>query len=294
MSKNRGLGKGLSALISESNVEVSTNEDTVYSKERTTLPLNLLVPGKFQPRRNFSNEALHELSESIKKNGVVLPIVVRRLEEDNKYQIIAGERRWRASKLAGLEEVPVIVRDLNDNEALEFALIENIQRQDLSPLEEAEGYERLMQEFNYTQEQLATSLGKSRSHVTNLLRLLSLPNEIKKLLDEGQLSMGHARALINVENNIELAYQVVENGMSVRDLEKLAANGKASSKKKVNYSSVNAQAKDQDIINLEESITKTLGMKVKIEETEDGGRVVIFFHNLEQLDTIIQKLNESI
>jgi len=219
MSKRTGLGRGLSALMGEAASALEL-QDTNIQSEHNHLPLENLVAGLYQPRKFFYEEDLQELSASIQKRGVLQPIIVRPLGQ-NKYQIIAGERRWRASKMAGLSTIPAIVKELTDKEALEFAIVENVQRQDLNPLEEAEGYQRLIEEFSYTQDVLAKSMGKSRSHITNLLRLLTLPDEIKDYIYDGSLSMGHARSLINVENNIELAKKIISEGLNVRQAEQL-------------------------------------------------------------------------
>ena len=234
----RGLGKGLSALISENYVSppaaaikptAETKAGGVY-----TLPVNKLHPGKFQPRSQFDPVMLTELAESIRKNGLMQPIIVRPSKtQAGKYEIIAGERRWRAAQMAGLEQVPVIIREIADKQALELALVENIQRQDLSPLEEAGGYQRLIEEFEYTQEELAATIGKSRSHIANLLRLLSLPEEIRGMLDNGELTAGHARALIGVPGAVEMAHEIVRRGLNVRQTERYSRQAQGVEKKTV-------------------------------------------------------------
>lgn len=295
----KGLGKGLSALIAEINVDTPTQSfNPILDRQSITeLPLDLIDTSPYQPRKYFSEEGLRELSDSIRKNGVMQPVIVR--VKGSRYELIAGERRWRASKLARLNYIPVVVKDLSDKEALEFALIENIQRQDLTPLEEAEGYRRIMDEFAYTQEEVAVELGKSRSHIANMLRLLNLPENVKKLLDEGEISMGHARALIGVEDASKLAEEVVRRKLNVRQTESLIkhANNPPEAKdqepapvKAKPLPTHEPKEKDEDIANLEHTISQSLGLHVSIEDEENNGRVVIEFHNLEQLDRVLQKL----
>lgn len=298
----KALGRGLSALISESSIDAENKDNGIIGDSMLSafIPLDQLIPGVFQPREIFNEEKLLELTESIKENGVIQPIIVRPTEEKGQYQIIAGERRWRASKLAGLHDIPVVIKRISDQQALEVALIENIQRQSLTPIEEAEGYNRLREEFDYTQEELAESLGKSRSHITNMLRVLQLPEEIKSLINQDKLSMGHARALIKSENPIEVANEIVAKGLSVRQAEKFAAGyGKTKEKRKssknniVGISAANDYQpveKDEDIIALENSLSENLGLKVSIDDLEQGGRVSVYFDNLSELDKILQKL----
>lgn len=299
----KGLGKGLSALMSDLPA-IPTHSDAASAGGMLSLPLELLQPGKYQPRRQFDDEVLHELADSIEKNGIMQPIVVRAIE-DGRYEIIAGERRFRAARLAALTEVPVIVRAVNDAQALELALIENIQRADLNPLEEAAGYQRLMQEFSYTQEKLAAVVGKSRSHVANLLRLLELPESIKRLVDAGKLSMGHARALLTAPNAERLALQVVHEGLNVRQTEQLASgNISADMPTKAprgaggirvappSSSPVAANAeKSDEVREIETMLAENLGLKVSI-NTRSGkeGEVVIAYETLAQLDEILRRL----
>jgi ParB family chromosome partitioning protein len=293
----KGLGKGLSALIAEINVDTPVTTNTVIDRQSITeLPVELIDPSPYQPRKYFSEEGLRELTDSIRKNGVMQPVIVR--VKASRYELIAGERRWRASKLARLNYIPVVVKDLSDKEALEFALIENIQRQDLTPLEEAEGYRRIMDEFAYTQEEISQELGKSRSHIANMLRLLNLPDNVKKLLDDGEITMGHARALIGVEDAAKLAEEVVRRKLNVRQTESLikhngqpepkAAPAQLQKQKKPSYTPT--KEKDEDIISLEQTLSQSLGLHVSIEDEGNNGRVIIDFHNLEQLDRILQKL----
>ncbi len=309
MAKTTGLGRGLSALMGEGGKRNSTAggaaSTSVKAEDRNLLPLEMLSPGNFQPRRLFTEENLHNLVESIVKNGVILPVIVRPAEKAGHYEIIAGERRWRASKIAGLTSIPVIIRELTDKEALEFALIENIQRQDLTPLEEADGYQRLINEFSYTQENLATRLGKSRSHIANLLRLLGLPPSVKELLHAGGLSMGHARALVNVEGAETLAVKIIEEGLSVRQTEKLVQNKatpkarKAASKEKnsapvLQQNGPIASHQNEDIAHIAEGLSRNLGMPVSIAEQHNSGTVTIHFNGLVQLDTLLQLLSGRI
>lgn len=314
----RGLGKGLSALMadnySQATQETFDGQETVTSSAsetpRTMMPINRIRSGKYQPRIRFSEAALSDLANSIRKNGVVQPIIVRALSE-NSYEIIAGERRWRASKIAGLDEIPVIIRDFTDEQALEIAIVENVQREDLQPLEEANGYQRLMDEFGYTQENIAIAVNKSRSHIANLLRLLSLPQDIQEMLVEEKLTMGHARALIGVEAASEIAEEIVRRGLNVRQTEKLVNQSKnPNGEKKVRKpretkASVAAQEviaalpavnanKDQDILALEETLSENLGLKVSINDRGQSGEIIIAYESLEQLDDILRRLGGSI
>src|SRR6056297_1454866 len=223
--QRRGLGRGLSALMADIEPEA---EPATEPAQRPTqvLPVDQLFPNPDQPRRSFDTEALEELTNSIRSKGVIQPLIVRqRGESGSQFEIVAGERRWRAAQAAGVHEVPVVLRDFSDEDVLEIAIIENIQRADLNPIEEAAGYEQLMNRFGHTQEKLAQALGKSRSHIANLVRLLSLPDDVQRLLRDGRLSSGHARALITSDNPSELAQQVVKRGLSVRETEKLAKKG---------------------------------------------------------------------
>jgi ParB family chromosome partitioning protein len=290
----KGLGKGLSALMSE---DYSTAMGEDVPATGNTLPLGEIVSGRYQPRHKFSEQYLQELSDSIRKNGIMQPILVRKTEA-GKYEIIAGERRWRAAGMAGLTEVPVIIKDIDDKQALELALIENIQRQDLTPLEEASGYQRLMDEFSYTQEELAGTVGKSRSHVANLLRLLSLPEKIKAYLDEDKLTMGHARALLNAKDAEMLADEVVKRGLNVRQTENLCRTGLPTGKEpsgaprragSTGRSSA-ARDKDPDILALEETLSENLGLKVSINDEGQHGQIIISYDSLSQLDDILRRL----
>ena len=289
--KKRGLGRGLDALFKDG------GEDQVQPKREpgtkpVLLPTSYLQPGKYQPRRHFDNEALQQLSSSIKEHGIIQPIVVRKLADDS-YEIIAGERRWRAAQLAKLHEVPVIVQDFSDDVALEVALIENLQREDLSPLEEAEGFERLMQEFDYKQDDLAQKIGKSRSHVANTLRLLKLPEKIKPFVQQGKISAGHARALLSCKEPELLASKVMHDGLSVRETEKLALTfGTDMANRSKSKSSSNKVKKDVDTIALEKQLGVKLGMRTTIDPAADGsGRLTIQYRDLDQLDGLLKQLS---
>ena len=298
-TKQRGLGKGLSALISEnySQAAPARTKPAPASSGINTVAVGKLHEGGCQPRTHFDQGTLAELAESIAKNGIVQPIIVRPSSQQGRYEIIAGERRWRAAKMAGLSELQVIVRDLSDQQALEFALVENIQRQDLSPLEEAMGFQRLIDEFDYTQEALAAAIGKSRSHIANLLRLQSLPGEVKAMLEKGQLTMGHARALLTAENPVALAREIVKNSFSVRQIEQYRS-GKSTAKKpattgKTAVAPASDRPKDPDIIALEESLSENLKLKVSINDRGNQGEIVLAYESLAQLDDILKRLNNS-
>lgn len=295
MTKQTGLGRGLSALMGENKPHLAQPNAAIQDK--SLLPLELLVPGNFQPRRLFAEENLQDLAESIRKNGVILPIIVRPAKTIGQYEIIAGERRWRASKIAGIPTIPAVIRSLTDKEALEFALIENIQRQDLTPLEEADGYCRLIEEFSYTQEELASRLGKSRSHITNLLRLLGLPEQVKELLHTGAISMGHARALVNVESAIDIANQVVRDGLSVRQVEKLLHSRNSTKEKKAPSAAKAIAVKtidESEAAQLALALSRSLGMQVMIEEEGNVGKISVYFNGLGQLDMLLQRLGGNI
>jgi ParB family chromosome partitioning protein len=303
---SKGLGKGLSALISENYVQPGEKVKAVEKIASgvgglSVLPVAKLHAGKYQPRAHFETESLEELAASIKKNGVMQPILVRPSEKQSgKYEIIAGERRFRAAKLAKLDEVPVLVRAINDQQALEMALVENIQRQDLSPLEEALGYERLIEEFKYTQEKLASTIGKSRSHIANTIRLLSLPDAVKKMIEKGQLTAGHARTLLNAPDPLALAREIVKGGLNVRETEDVTRKAKGKEKKpavpraQAVYTPANSGPKDPDIIALEESLSESLGVRVSIHDRGQNGEIVLAYDSLSQLDEILRRLGNSV
>jgi len=278
----RGLGRGLSALLGEDEPEPAGEADGIGRSR--LLPVAFLKPNRFQPRRFFDAGELKELAASIKEKGVLQPILVRPTESRDSYEIVAGERRWRAAQLAKLHEVPVIVRTLSDGESLEIAIIENVQRAGLNAIEEALGYQELINKFTYTQEQLSDVIGKSRPHIANMLRLLKLPDSVREMITDGRLSAGHARTLVGVPNSEQLAKEILSAGLNVRQAEKKAAAPKGPPKKKV--------AKDADTKALESSVSNSLGMNVEIEHKgAKGGLVKIHYKSLEQLDEIMRRLN---
>lgn len=288
MSENklekRGLGRGLSALMAD--VDLIPSDKPV---PRQVLPVEQLTPNPDQPRRVFAPELLQELASSLRAKGVLQPLIVRPHPRDRGlYQIVAGERRWRAAQIAQLHEVPVIVRDLDDTEVLEVAIVENIQRADLNAIEEAASYRQLMDRFGHTQERLGEALNKSRSHIANLLRLLNLPEQVQTWLKEGKLSAGHARALITAHNAVELARKVIEKNLSVRETEELVRRQAEGAKNK----SVRQRGdKDADTLALEGDLTAHLKMKVAINHSgRDGGQLVISYKDLDQLDQLCQLL----
>ena len=282
-----GLGRGLSSLLGEVAQEAPVSGGTAPARGGIQMmPVSSIEPHLDQPRRHFDEDALDELAASIKQRGLIQPIVVR--PHGHRYQIVAGERRWRAAQRARLHEIPVIVRDFNDAETLEVAILENIQRRDLSAIEEAEGYRRLMDEFGHSQEALSKLVSKSRSHIANLLRLLALPEGVKQLVDTGQLSMGHARALIGSADPEALAREVIDRGLSVREAEKLARFGKPGRERQGRLEIKGAGA---DIEALERQLGDMLGLKVKIAHKPDGGTVALAYSTLDQLDMICQRLS---
>jgi ParB family chromosome partitioning protein len=276
--EGKALGKGLSALIPKDNAQ--TKSETV-----STLKTGSIRDNSLQPRTNYDDEKLNDLKASIKEKGVLQPILVR--EKDGQYEVVAGERRLRAARALNLAEIPVIVKNVTDQEAFVIALIENIQREELNPIEEAEAYRKLIEEFKYTQEEVAQSVGKDRSTIGNLLRILRLPAEIRKSVYDGELSVGHARALLGIEMPVEqkkLFALTVKKGLSVRELENLVQ-----SKNKGGSRRVKAQTtKDHEIIALEEDLQKTLGTKVRVLSQKKRGKVVIEYYSLDDLDRIIQ------
>ena len=284
--KNRVLGRGLSSLLKEEILPVGTGFTT-----NNILNIDQIEVGKYQPRKNFNEEKLRELANSITSNGLVQPIIVGPTP-NGKYQIIAGERRYRASKIAGLTAIPVIIKNLSNKEILEIALIENVQREELTAIEEAEGYERLIKEFGYTQAELADAVGKSRSHVANLLRLNNLPDSIKLMINNGQLSMGHARCLIGLENAEELAGKVIANDLNVRQTEELTRKNETSNRiKKQKLENNKDSEADNDFIILGQSLSEKYGVKVVVENSWNGGKISFHYSNLEELDSILTRIN---
>lgn len=289
----RNLGRGLAALFGEENEDYAELD---RARAQRRLAVGQLRPSSIQPRRRFRTEEMDALIASVREKGVLQPLLVRRLpDETDSFEIIAGERRWRAAQSAQIHDVPVIIRELTDAEALEIALIENIQRENLTPLEEAEGYQRLMAEFSHTQENLARSVGKSRSHVANMMRLLNLPAPVKDLVDDGSLSAGHARALLNAPDPVALARDAVAKGWSVRQVERHArqkttdpaGKGSASAKSR-------KPAKDSDTIALERDLSTLLGLRVSIDLKGEAGEIAIRFDTLEQLDDVLHRLKRDI
>ena len=285
MAKPKGLGRGLDALLSNTDEDTPKNDGSLQ-----TLSISDLKPGKYQPRSIMQEETLHALSQSILKQGVMQPIIVRPIG-NNQYEIIAGERRWRAAKLANLNEVPVIIKNIPDESALAMALIENIQREDLNPLEEAVGIKRLIDEFNMTHEEAADAVGKSRVTVSNLLRLLTLTKPVQDRLLSGKIDMGHARALIGLEGSqqIMLCEEVIQKNLSVREVEALVKNLQNSYKK--DKATLSPKKTNADVRQLEESLAETLGASVTIDAKKNGSGVLkVHYRNLEQLDEILKKI----
>ena len=282
--KRRGLAKGLSALLGDVGTAVldAPDESAPHS-----VPVEYLRPGRYQPRHRFDDDNLAELAASIRAVGVLQPLVVRRdAAAPGNYEIVTGERRWRAAQRAKLHEVPVIVRDFSDREALEAAMIENVQRENLTALEEAEGYQRLAEEFSRTQDVLARAVGKSRSHVANTMRLLGLPDAVKAMLDDGRLSAGHGRALLGAPDPAALAADVASKGLNVRQTERLVR--RAAKRPRQRRASVDAD--DPNTRALERGLSDRLGLAVTIKHRDPGGRVEIRYQTLEQLDDVIRRL----
>ena len=287
--KQRGLGRGLSALMADvSDAQTENTPETAAAE--LNLPIEKVVPNPEQPRRRFDEEKLADLASSIREKGVIQPIIVRQSgRKPDEYEIVAGERRWRAAQLAKLHHIPVLVRDFSDIEVLEVAIIENIQRADLNPIEEALGYSQLMEKFGHTQEKLSEVLGKSRSHIANTVRLAQLPEIIQEYLRTEQLSAGHARALITAEDPVELAKQVIKKGLSVRQTEKLAkaaVNNVFSETGKSKTGKM--KTKDADTRALEGDLSAGLGMKVSIDHdtTQESGVISVRYNSLDELDTL--------
>ena len=279
------LGRGLAALIGDmATVEGARVTESGGIKR---LPVDFIVANRANPRRSFNDEQLEELTNSIREKGVMQPLLVRPSNDPNIFELIAGERRWRASQRAGLHDVPVIIRDVDDKEALELAIIENVQRADLNPLEEAMGYGQLIEQFEYTQQDLAQVIGKSRSHVANTLRLLRLPEDVREMVASGSLTAGHARTLITAEDPATLARQIVSGGLSVRDAEALSQQRDIAGTKKP---SASAGERDADTVALERRLSDALGLSVSLSHGERGGKLEIRYKTLEQLDGICLKL----
>ena len=274
----KGLGRGLSSLIGETKVETKTNK----------LLLSDIIPNKFQPRKNFDEENLEDLTNSIKERGVIQPIIVRSSNSDNsKFEIIAGERRWLAARKAGLHDIPVVVTEADNLKSLEFAIVENVQRHDLNPLEEAQGYKRLIDEFSYDQDKVSKFIGKSRSYISNSLRLLTLPEEVLKMIENKQLSPGHAKILVGLDNAAFVAGKIVEKKLSVRQSEKFVNIFK----KKKSFFSKN---RDSNIEHLEKSITDKIGLNVVIKnDKKNKGTITFSYNDLSQLNKIIDIIKSN-
>ena len=292
--KTRGLGRGLSALMADVETSDTSSVDAPPKggSEVTTLSIDLIFPNKDQPRKDFGQDDLQELSNSIAARGIIQPLIVRdRKSKKGTFEIVAGERRWRAAQLAQLHEVPVVVREFSDQEVLEVAIIENVQRADLNPIEEAMGYDQLMNAFGHTQQAVSDAMGKSRSHIANLLRLLQLPKDIQAFVQNGDLSAGHARALITSSNPKQLALEVIKQGLSVRQTEDLVKKPKAAAQS--GASSKSKPEKDADTKAIEAELSAHLGMKVSIDyvSEEKGGKMVLSFRSLEQLDDLLNALS---
>ncbi|WP_435096766.1 ParB/RepB/Spo0J family partition protein [Candidatus Pelagibacter bacterium nBUS_27] len=274
----KGLGRGLSSLIGETQVEVQKNQ----------LPVSDLIPNKYQPRKNFDESNLEDLTNSIKQRGMIQPIIVRKSNDENsKFEIIAGERRWLAAQRAGIHDVPVVITEADDLKSLEFAIVENVQRHDLSPLEEAQGYKRLIDEFSYDQEKVSKFIGKSRSYITNSLRILTLPPEVIKLIESKRLSTGHAKILVGLDNASFVANKIVENKLSVRQAE----NFVQLFKKKRQKSKI---TKDSNILALELSISNKIGLNVEIQNNKrNKGKISFEYKDLDQLNKIIDIIKSN-
>ena len=268
----KGLGRGLSSLIGEAKIESKKNK----------LAISEIIPNKFQPRKNFDEENLNDLVNSIRERGIIQPIIVRKSEDQiSKYEIIAGERRWLAAQKAGLHEVPAVITEADDLKSLEFAIVENVQRHDLNPLEEAQGYQRLINEFSYDQEKVSKFIGKSRSHVTNCLRILSLPEEVLKLVENKKLSAGHAKILVGLENANFVANKIIEKKLSVRQSENLVKIYKLKK-------SLTKKNNDPNLRELELSIIEKIGLNVKIfNKKNNKGKIILEYKDLDQLNKII-------
>ncbi len=289
-SSPRGLGRGLSALMSDVAPQDVENSRSSTSSERL-IAIEKIFPNPDQPRRTFDDQAMDDLTASIAEKGVIQPLIVRRKTSSNgEYEIVAGERRWRASQRAKLHEVPVIIRDFSDVEVLEVAIIENIQRSDLNAIDEAAGYKQLMEKFGRTQEEMGKALGKSRSHIANSVRLLSLPSTVQALLEDGRLTAGHARTLVGHPDAALLAAEIVKKGLSVREAEKLAKTDKQTRKRNAQ---VTGAVKDADTVQVENDLSAQLGMKVSVNHNagKENGQLVLNYRDLDQLDDLLRLLS---
>ena len=277
-NKKKGLGRGLSSLIGDNDV----------AKNNNLVSISSIIPNKFQPRKKFDQDSLEDLTKSIKERGVIQPLIVRNSKTDEyKFELIAGERRLQAAQKAGLHEVPIVVIEANDLKSLELAIIENVQRNDLNPIEEANGYKRLIEEFSYDQEQVSKFIGKSRSHISNSLRLLNLPKDVLSLIEEGKISQGHAKVLVGLENSYFIARKIVDKNLSVRQAESLI---KAIKKPKKNKNNI----KDPNIMNLEKSLEDKTGINVNIKNSKNNsGQLTFNYKDLDQLNRLIMVIKAN-
>ena len=273
----KGLGRGLSSLIGDSEIKVTNNKISISS----------IVPNKFQPRQNFDKNSLEDLTNSIRARGIIQPLIVRKSNEENKYELIAGERRLQASQNAGLHEVPVVILNIDDVRSLEFAIVENVQRKDLNPIEEAEGYKRLINEFNYDQEKVAKFIGKSRAHISNCLRLLNLPKKIIQQIIENKITQGHAKILVGLENAELIADKIIKKKLSVRQAEILARLSK-------NKPFKTKSSKDTNILDMENQISSKIGIKVYINNKKNNSGTLTFeYKDIDQLDRIVKIIRDK-
>lgn len=291
VNKKHGLGRGLEALLGEDDLTFTLDDiktENISGSGITIVDIDSLIPSPYQPRKSFDEEALNSLVASIKEKGVLQPLLVRK--KGDKYEIIAGERRWRASKLAGIKDIPVIEKSFDDQETLEVALIENLLRENLSAVEEAEGFNRLITEFSHTHEALSQIVGKSRSYITNTLRLLSLPLTVQEMIKNNMLSAGHARALVGMENAEELAQKIIAKNLTVRQTEEMVNKIKNHEINKI----TKAIKKDPNIKEIEKNISKILGLRVRINKAEDNtGKITITYKNPAELNSILEKLERN-
>lgn len=300
----QGLGRGLAALFGDDNEEdiysyLSDDSEGSIMEEDISfrlMPVEWMRPCAFQPRQSFDLESLKELADSIAAHGIIQPILVRPMpDEENAYEIIAGERRWRAAQIAQLHQVPVTIQYLTDADVMELALIENLQRENLTAIEEAEAYQRLIDGYGHTQEKLAAGLGKSRSHIANMLRLLTLPESVKEEVNEGKLSAGHARSLVGVKDPEAMARDIIDKGLSVREAERMKADEKTAKAKpgKTPPAAPVKQSKSVDVLALENELSQLLGLSVQINVKGKGGELVISYQNLDQMDEILHRLSHN-
>ncbi|MCE3255294.1 MAG: Chromosome (plasmid) partitioning protein ParB / Stage 0 sporulation protein [Rickettsiaceae bacterium] len=308
INNDRKLGRGLSALLGDSPKTKESKIDSLLNGEESvqSLAMQNIIAGVYQPRKAFDDQKLTELSNSIRENGVVQPIIVRATDKNGVFEIVAGERRFRAAKMAGLVKIPAIVKDINNTQALEFAIIENVQRADLSPIEEANGYKQLMNEFEYTQDQVAKKIGRSRSHVANILRLLFLPVEVQQMLDLGKITFGHAKAIMNSEDVVDIARQIVANNWTVRDVEAFLRNSGSLAeeqgdgeeqtdkvKKPTPSSPKNKKVKNQKVRDIESQIAALFPntvVRAEFDQQRQQGRITISFKDLAEIEELVNNL----